>query len=111
MGSQSIKTQSDFYSLTHSFTHSSKKQRADMQTSAGGPQQRVEGVISYERLKQGSVCSVQKTKLEGPMLVHSAHANPRSPWAKSPLEVPPALGGVGQGWGAPPAPRQEAASL
>ena len=45
------------------------------------------------------------------MLVHSAHANPRSPWAKSPLEVPPALGGVGQGWGAPPAPRQEAASL
>ena len=46
---------SDFHSLTHSLTHSRKKQRADMQTFAGGPQQRVEGVISYKRLKQRSV--------------------------------------------------------
>ena len=43
------------FPLTLSLTHSSKKQKADMQTSAGGPQQRVEGVISYKRLKQGSV--------------------------------------------------------
>ena len=31
------------------------------------------------------------------MLVYSAHANPKSPGAKSPLEVAPALGGAGAG--------------